>query len=287
MAHANALLSNFTGGELSPRLNSRTDTTKFKNGLRTCENFIVTPHGGVRKRSGTRFVIPQKDINDVVYIPFQYNTQQSYMLMFGAGYIWFFRNKGIITDLAPTITGITQASPGVVTATAHGLTSGDYVQIVGVGGMVELNNRLFSVTVINANTFSLVDPSTGAVNTTPYTAFTTGGVANRIVQVTTPYAQADLDELQYAQSADVMYITHRNYALRQLNRLSHTSWTFTQPIIDSGPFRPINTDRFNTITAAPIGWTITGAVSVGGTAPPTPPPYVPPVFNGGETGGGL
>jgi hypothetical protein len=44
-------------------------------------------------------------------------------------------------------------------------------------------------------------------------------------QVTTPYAAADLAELQFAQSADVLTLTHPSYPPKELRRHAHTNWT--------------------------------------------------------------
>jgi len=46
-------------------------------------------------------------------------------------------------------------------------------------------------------------------------------------EVATPYLEADLFDLHYVQSADVLTIVHPNYAPRELRRLSATSWTLT------------------------------------------------------------
>ena len=61
MAKVTPIQTNFTGGEISPRLRGRVDLTKYTSSLAHCENFIVFPHGGVTKRSGTRFVAEVKD----------------------------------------------------------------------------------------------------------------------------------------------------------------------------------------------------------------------------------
>lgn len=68
------------------------------------------------------------------------------------------------------ITGITAANPPVVTATAHGYTAGDIVYIANVGGMVQLNGRVFVVANPVTNTFELK-----GVDATGYTAYTSGG----------------------------------------------------------------------------------------------------------------
>lgn len=46
-------------------------------------------------------------------------------------------------------------------------------------------------------------------------------------EVATPYLEADLFDLHYVQSADVLTIVHPNYAPRELRRLGATSWTLT------------------------------------------------------------
>ena len=46
-------------------------------------------------------------------------------------------------------------------------------------------------------------------------------------EVTTPYLEADLFDLHYVQSADVLTIVHPNYPPQELRRLGPTSWTLT------------------------------------------------------------
>ena len=72
-----------------------------------------------------------------------------------------------------TITVATQANPCVVTAVAHGFSSGDLIYISGVVGMTQLNARLFTIANVTANTFEL-----SGVNSTAYTAYSSGGTAS-------------------------------------------------------------------------------------------------------------
>ena len=51
-----------------------------------------------------------------------------------------------------------------------------------------------------------------------------GGVPYEIAN---PYAEADLFDIHYVQSADVMTLVHPNYAPRELRRLGATNWTLT------------------------------------------------------------
>lgn len=66
---------------------------------------------------------------------------------------------GGFTNQHVTITGITTATPGVVTAASHGLADGDRVVITKVIGTIgpEVNNQTFVVDVLSANTFALYD----------------------------------------------------------------------------------------------------------------------------------
>lgn len=75
------------------------------------------------------------------------------------------------TDI--TITAISQANPAVVTATAHGLTDGDVVQLSEIVGMTELNGGTYVVNSTGANAFELV-----GVDSSGYTAYASAGVAN-------------------------------------------------------------------------------------------------------------
>lgn len=65
-------------------------------------------------------------------------------------------------------------------------------------------------------------------------------------EITNPYAEADLFDLHYVQSADVLTIVHPNYAPRELRRLGATSWTLTTIAFTS----PIGAPTAPTVTAA-------------------------------------
>jgi len=73
------------------------------------------------------------------------------------------------------ITGATNATPIVITATAHGFANGDLVLIGKVGGN-QAANGIFKVANQAANTFELTDPITGG-NVVGSGAYTTGGYA--------------------------------------------------------------------------------------------------------------
>ncbi|CAH2395895.1 hypothetical protein [Mesorhizobium escarrei] len=72
------------------------------------------------------------------------------------------------------------------------------------------------------------------------------------VEVVTPYLEADLFDLQFVQSADQMWITHKNYLPQVLTRTAHTTWTLAEFVFLDGPYDDINTSA-TTLTPAESG----------------------------------
>jgi len=173
MARVAVQLTNFTGGELSPRLDGRSDLAKYPTGLKTLENFIVFPHGSAARRSGTQFVAEVKDSSKKTrLIPFEFSTTQTYMLEFGDQYIRFYKDNG---------------------------------QILSGGSAYEISS---------------------------------------------PYLEAELFDLKFAQSADVMYITHPNHEVEKLSRTGHTSWSLTDVDFTDGPYLDDNITSTTISTSA-------------------------------------
>ncbi len=340
--------TNFTSGELSPRLWGHVDLAKYKNGVEVGTNCRIFPHGPILRRSGTQYIATTKTITKkAVLIRFQFSQSVALMLEFGHNYIRFFKDKAAVgapydvvttytetevfelnivqfgntlyishynhrpatlvrtsdsswalqdiffyppatlesgyapaltltpaattglgvnftasgavflagdvgrqlqnlggrgkasivsitsttvvvadiiedfpstsaiasgswkLDLSPVskltvdgtsagmatnftsfytdsargpgkaITGITNANPGVVTCTAHGYANGDKVEIKGVLGMTQVNNRIWTAKGVTANTFNLANDDNANFDTTAYTAYTSGGTAKK------------------------------------------------------------------------------------------------------------
>ena len=145
MARVAVELTNFTGGELSPRLDGRTDLTKYTSGCSTLENLIVYPHGSAARRPGSTFLAEvANSANKTRLIPFEFSTTQTYMLEFSNLKMRVYKDSGAVLEGDKTISAITKANPAVVTSTSHGYENGNEVQLETAKGMstayvVELN----------------------------------------------------------------------------------------------------------------------------------------------------
>lgn len=97
MADLRAYQPAFTGGELSPALWARVDLAKYGSGLKSALNLFIHPHGGASNRAGLEFVGEVKDSTKYTrLIPFQFNTEQSYILEFGNLYARVYRDGGLV-----------------------------------------------------------------------------------------------------------------------------------------------------------------------------------------------
>ena len=158
MAKVFPIQTNFTAGQLSPRLHGRVDINKYNNGLKTQKNAYSLPHGGVVRRGGFRYIAGVKtNSKKVRLVRFEFSVTQAYIIEFGDEYVRFYKDNGQIQS---------------------------------------------------------------------------GGSA---VEVATPYLEAELFDLYFAQSADTLYIAHPNHAPRKLTRSSHTSWTLATLSFASAP----------------------------------------------------
>ena len=93
----------FSGGEFAPSLWARTDIQKYATGARTLRNFYVHPHGGISNRPGTHMVAPALFNNKKIRVaPFEFASDESYVIEFGDYYCRFFNNNQLTT--ASTVT---------------------------------------------------------------------------------------------------------------------------------------------------------------------------------------
>lgn len=194
--------SSFTAGELTPALHRRPDLEKYISGLKTCKNFFVHPHGGASNRAGTEFICEVKDSTKVTrLIEFAFNTEDTYALELGDQYIRVVRSGGqVLLSVTPSAWADT---------TAYVVT--DHVAQGGINYYCKLAH-----TSVLAND----QPGTGTNWTDYWHALTTD-----IVEIPTPFLEAELFEVKFVQSADVITICHPNHPPSELSRFAHDKWT--------------------------------------------------------------
>lgn len=223
MANIRTLTRSFGGGELTPEFFGRIDDAKFQSGLALCRNFITLPHGPAANRPGFAYVRAVKtSAKRTRLIPFAYSTTQTMVLEFGDTYIRF-HTQGATLNV------------GSVTAwaTATAYVIGD---LRSNGG-----TNYYCTTAHTSGTFA-----------TDLAAGKWYALSGTIYEIPTPYLEADLFDLHYVQSADVLTICHPNYAPRELRRYGATNWQLA-------------TISFASNLAAPTGVSVAATVGTGTT----------------------
>ena len=192
----------FSGGEISPEMFGRIADNKFQQGAATMRNFIAKPQGPAQNRPGFAFVREVKDSTKATrLIPFTFNTTQTMVLEFGDGYFRFhtqgqtlFYNDG---------------------AAWNGGTS------YAVGDIAKYNNVNYYAKTAHSNSQPPNATNWYALPTNP-----------NIYEIPHSYAEADLFDVHYVQSADVLTLVHPLHPPKELRRLSATKWELR--VIDFG-----------------------------------------------------
>ena len=209
MADFRAYQPSFTAGELSPALLARVDLAKYGTGLRTASNVIIHPHGGASNRPGLQFIHEVKNSAlGARLVPFQFNTDQSYVLEFGNNYIRFYRDGGLI--LKADASGPYEV---VTTFTTDQLEDINYIQeadvmylchglhpVAKLGRMADNNWSLTNVTFAP----KIAAPVLSAVTTPGNTSGKTGYVATNYYYVVASIADASGEESLPSPSAGVV-----------------------------------------------------------------------------------
>jgi len=233
--------TSFASGEWAPKLRSRVDVQKYHAGAALLRNFFVDySGGGASTRQGTMFV-NQCLSAGARLVGFQPSTTISYVLEFGQNYIRFYSNGAPILEVATTISGATNANPGVITDNAHGYNNNDWVFISGVGGMTQLNGNYYIVQNVTTNTFTLTDLFGNAIDTTLFGTYTSGGTAQRVYTIASPYITSDLfpnqqtgnPGIKFVQDVTSLIICHPSYPPQILTIDTPDNWSLTA--INFGP----------------------------------------------------
>jgi hypothetical protein len=196
MAQTRTLARSFAGGEVTPEFWGRIDDGKYQTGLALERNFYSLPHGPVVNRAGFAFVHATKDSSKRSAVrPFSWSDAQTMVLEFGDKYLRFH------TQGATLLRGVVAAYSG---ATAY--TPGD---LASQGGVDYVNIKAVTGTAPPNATYWYAQPAGGEY------------------EIPTPYAAADVQNLHFEQTLDIMTITHQGYPTQELRRGGAVKWYFT------------------------------------------------------------
>ena len=183
----------FSGGEISPEMFGRIDDTKYQQGAATMRNFIAKPQGPAENRPGFAFVKEVKDSTKAVRLmSFTFSTVQTMVIEMGDQYFRFHTQGATLnySDGAAWNSGT------------------NYI----VGSIAKYSGTNYYSKTIHSNS----QPP----NATNWYALP----ADMTYEIPSPYLEAELFDIHYVQSADVMTIVHPSHAPRELRRLGATQW---------------------------------------------------------------
>ena len=190
MPRQNTIKTNFTAGEVSPKIYGRIDAKVYENGAKSIHNMLVLPQGGVTRRSGSGKVHATKfattSSSYVRLVEWEYSDTEATVLEVGDGYIRFHQNghrvysqtnymhdinranNGGLMQIradnpivdSPTFTITDVANNGglyqITTSTNHTLRTGTRVRIEGTGTTADTNPAGgWTVTRLTDTTFLL------------------------------------------------------------------------------------------------------------------------------------
>jgi len=120
-----------------------------------------------------------------------------------------------------SLSGVTQANPGVFTTTgAHNLVVGQLITITGVVGMTQLNGNTYVVNTTPLSTTFTVTFQGTALNTTSYTAYSSGGTV-------TPTGTGVVEEITVTGTGSAVLSTTASIINPTVTNYTETSYTIT------------------------------------------------------------
>lgn len=98
MTRVRQVKTTFTAGEVSRQLLGRGDLRAYENGALTLRNVFIQPTGGVTRRAGLRYVDTAGSNGRL--IPFEFNTEQTYLLVLTDLQIAIYESGALVTTIA-------------------------------------------------------------------------------------------------------------------------------------------------------------------------------------------
>jgi hypothetical protein len=238
MPRVTTIKTNFTAGEISPRLLARVDIAKFANGAKTLYNFYPLVHGGAKSRNGMRYKAAAKNASKVArLVSFIFNRSQAFVLEFGETYIRFYINSGRIETSPGVAYEISAPWDDTELVDLHYVQSADTMFLAHPGYAMRKLVR-YSNTVWKLSTVTFEVPPSTEIGDRPATGLTLGATSGAGVSATAAAAAFEAADVgRYIESG----------AGRALI-VGYTSQTVVTIDI---------TDTFASVNIASAAWTIT------------------------------
>lgn len=263
---ANRLYSqrSFTSGEISPLASIRSDSEEYRKGLETGINAKLDTRGGIFKRSG--LYADGISLENTKFIEYKYSKEVGQILEFSNTSIRFFNANGLVLTSVGTISTVTRidsTTVEVTTSGSHGLSGTEKLYISGTistNGNIDNPLVYYGASIVDADTFRI-----GASVPASY-SYTSGGTISKIYEIVSPYATADLDNIQYQVYQDKIYLVDGTHPPQTLTRVSDSSWSIAptvfspEPTIETG-YRP--SGSISITLGATSGASVTATASAG------------------------
>ena len=166
MAKMFPIQTQFTAGELSPRLRARSDIDGYAAGVDRLENFVSLRHGPVSRRSGSRCIYTNDEVTYGKLLKAQINESLGVVLLFTGGRLRVFDRDGLATGGNILLNGEFSDSNSWVANASRG---GD---VVFTGGKCYLNTN--GGTPTSPSQASVTQTVSGLTTGTDYTLFFRG-----------------------------------------------------------------------------------------------------------------
>ncbi len=195
MPNTRTFLKSFSSGEISPEMAGRIDDSKYQQGAATMRNFIAKPQGPAENRPGFFFVKEVKDsTKQTRLIPFRFNVSQTMVIEIGQEYFRFHTQGATL-----------QYADGSAWSSSTNYSIGDIAKHGGVNYYAKTAHS-----------------NSQPPNSTNWYALPT----DMTYEIPSPYLEAELFDIKFVQSSDVMTLVHSNHEPAELRRYGATNWQF-------------------------------------------------------------
>lgn len=264
MPNASFVQTIFLGGEWSQYVQGRSDSNRYKTAMNVCLNSYPREEGGWTRRSGTKWLGPTKSGDVARIMSFDLAADEFYVVEFGNLYARYYLNGSPMYATPVAVSAFSGANPTVVTTgTNHGFSTGDHVIFISNGNdtndleCMELFNRQFVVTVVDANEFTFVDAVTGgAINGADLTYSGTGITVAEITESVTTFDNDSVASMRVTQGEESLVILAGDVNPQVVTIVDGTP-AVTTIVFEDGPYLDPVTD---TTTLDPSG--VSGSVTI-------------------------